>query len=244
MSAKKKSSTRTVRKLPNYKPHVFRTKEESAKEYEQLADYELKIAKGYTESANSDPAAQRHPALRAQWRREAKKHLLRAKKAQDAARRMHSLGSSRDPQTKSLLWLHANKKRTTMSRENQAYELREIESFQRQLREVEKLPLQERKENAREFTEVLHNDPRLIAERIGWLLNGSYGRGSYTKALQVANSPRMNQGAWLVQTVAALEWSVPGRMTAQAWHTLSVPQRSRLDILIKEEIRNSLSESR
>lgn len=129
-----------------------------------------------------------------------------------------------------------------MATDQRAYEQREVTSFQRELREVERLPLSERRENLREFTEVLQRDPELVAERIGWLLNGSYGRGSYTKAMQVANSPRMNQGAWLVQTIAALEWQVPQKMTAQAWHTLSGAQRSNLEWLIQREIRNALSE--
>jgi hypothetical protein len=93
----KKKRARTVRKLPKYTPHVFRTKEESAQSYEALAAHERKIAQGYTDSANNDPAAKRHPSLRAEWRLEARKRLLRAKKAEQAAARMRSLGSSRDP---------------------------------------------------------------------------------------------------------------------------------------------------
>lgn len=150
----------------------------------------------------------------------------------------------RDPSSKvtNLAEFREKKRAANVSRETQDYERREVESFQRQLREVEKLPLSERKENAQRFAEDLHRDPELIAERVGWLLNGSYGRGAYTKAMQMARSPRMNQGAWLVQTTAALEWRVPPRMTAQTWHTLSAAQRSNLERLVQREIRDALSE--
>ena len=152
--------------------------------------------------------------------------------------------TKRDPSSKvtNLAEFREKKRAANVSRETQDYERREVESFQRQLREVEKLPLSERKENAQRFAEDLHRDPELIAERVGWLLNGSYGRGAYTKAMQMARSPRMNQGAWLVQTTAALEWRVPPRMTAQAWHTLSAAQRSNLERLVQREIRDALSE--
>lgn len=123
---------------------------------------------------------------------------------------------------------------------NEAYEAREFHSFMKDVKSVDKLPLAERKENARIFEQTLHKDPELIAERIGWLLNGSYGYGSYQEAQKVARSPRMNQGAWLVQTVAALEWQVPPKMTIAAWHTLSAAQRTKLDRLIKKEIKDEL----
>ena len=154
------------------------------------------------------------------------------------------VASKRDPNGKvtNLAAFRKKKEAVSMSRETQAYEQREVADFQRQLREVEKLPLRERKENALNITEALHNEPELVAERVGWLLNGSYGRGAYTQAQRVARSPRMNQSAWLVQTVAALEWSVPPRMTAQAWHTLSAGSRRHLESLIQREIRDALSE--
>ena len=68
------------------------------------------------------------------------------------------------------------------------YEMRSIQEFFNDLKRVDKIPLTERKENAQRFTEDLHRDPALIAERVGWLLNGSYGRGAYIKAMQVAKS--------------------------------------------------------
>lgn len=219
-------ATKRVRpayRFPKYTPHIFRTKDESAKEYEQLAADNRKYAKGYTQAADDERRNRNRSTLVRQWRAEARKFLARAERAEQAARRMRSLGSSRDKSTSD-------------------YEMREVQSFQKDLREAERLPLSERKANLERFTETLQRDPELVAERIGWLLNGSYGRGAYTKAMQVANSPRMNQGAWLVQTVAALEWGVPLRMTAQAWHTLSAAQRKNLERLVQREISDALSE--
>jgi len=126
--------------------------------------------------------------------------------------------------------------------EKAAYERREIMEFLNGLRRTEKLPLSERRENAARFAADLHRDPALIAQRVGWLLDGSYGYGSYVKAHQIAHSPRMNQGAWLLVTIANLEWGVPGKMTIQVWRTLTQKQRLHLDKLIKKEIKDAIEE--
>ncbi len=112
MSAKKKSIKsrrmvgRQVWKLPEYTPHVFRTKEEAAKEYEAIAAHERSIARGYKEAADERSSPRRgmgrwlgveNVALVKRWRTQARKHTLRAEKAEQAARRMRSLGSSHDP---------------------------------------------------------------------------------------------------------------------------------------------------
>jgi hypothetical protein len=125
----------------------------------------------------------------------------------------------------------------------QAFETNEINIFFADLNRIDKLPLADRKKNAQHFSEDLHRPGglELIAERVGWLLNGTYGQGAQIKAMQVARSPRMNQAAYLVQTTAALEWMVPPKMTIAAWKTLSMAQRTKLDRLIKKEIKDELA---
>ena len=124
----------------------------------------------------------------------------------------------------------------------QAHEMREINIFFNDLKRVDKLPLADRKENAQRFAEELRSPGGLevVAERVGWLLGGNYGEGAQIKAMQVARSPRMNQAAYLVQTIVALEWLVPPAMTIAAWRTLSMAQRNKLDRLVKEEIKDAL----
>lgn len=126
-----------------------------------------------------------------------------------------------------------------------SHEMNEINIFFNDLKRVDKLPLADRKANARRFSEELHSPGgmEVIAERVGWLLDGNYGEGAQIKAMQVARSPRMNQAAYLVQTIAALEWLVPPAMTIAAWRTLSMAQRNKLDRLIKEEIKDALGSS-
>jgi hypothetical protein len=120
------------------------------------------------------------------------------------------------------------------------YENREVSSFLKQMREVEKLPLADRKEGAASFALAMANDPALVAERVGWLLDGSYGYGSYIKASEVAKSPRMNRAAWLVSTVGALEWQSPPRLTQAAWKKLTAAQKAALDKFVQSEIRTAI----
>lgn len=122
------------------------------------------------------------------------------------------------------------------------YETRELIAFTTQLAFVERAPLSERRENAKEFANTLRDAPELVAERVGWLLNGTYGFGSYTRALEVAKNKRMNRAAWLVQTIAALEWGCTQRDCIKAWKRLDDAQKAKLDTLVNHEIEQALSE--
>jgi len=53
-----------------------------------------------------------------------------------------------------------------MSYEASMYELQQ---FRKKMEEVEKLPLAERKENAKEWFKDLSDNYMMIAERVGWL---------------------------------------------------------------------------
>lgn len=150
----------------------------------------------------------------------------------------------RDPSKVADLGVFREKKqaerRAVVSRQQQEYEHREVMSFLNDLRQVEKAPLADRKEDAQTFAEILHSNPEFVAEAVGHILSGNYGRGAYTKAQQVAHSPRMNQAAALVQWAAALNWRVPQKMAIAAWKTLSQAQRKHLDALVKREIKDNL----
>jgi len=119
-----------------------------------------------------------------------------------------------------------------------AYEMREAQEFQSTLREVDRAPLAERKEACAEFLEAMRHSPDLVAERIGWLLDGNYGYGSMQAAKRVIKgSSRMNKAAQLTHMVAALEWRCPARMAAQAWKALSSSEKKALDRAVGAEIK-------
>ena len=86
----------------------------------------------------------------------------------------------------------------------------------------------ERTENNREMFSHLCDNPALVAERIGWLIDGNYGYGAYQAWREIANS-RMNKPAWLLQTIAALEWRVNARDLNKLWHKLSTDQQEKIN---------------
>ena len=115
------------------------------------------------------------------------------------------------------------------------YEQREAREFQRQLRDAERNP--SRRADAADFREQLAADPALVAERIGWLLNGSYGYGAMVAAKGVLSRKRMNRVAWLVQTVGALEWRCPRAASVKAWKSLSPSEKRKLAVAVKRAIK-------
>jgi hypothetical protein len=116
------------------------------------------------------------------------------------------------------------------------YEARERAQFRQQLADVDRQSLSNRQAARDEWSAAMITTPALVAERISWLLSGSYGRGSYTAALDVMAAPRMNHAAWLGQTIAALEWNCPPAFARQAYVKLTAAQRAKLDTAIADII--------
>lgn len=122
--------------------------------------------------------------------------------------------------------------------DNQAYEARERAMHFRDILAVESAPLSERQEARKAWAEALILEPGTVAERIGWILNGSYGYGSYMLSRQIMASPRMNQGAALAQMVAALEWRCPATFAREAYRKLTDKQRGIVDAAIADELKD------
>ena len=118
------------------------------------------------------------------------------------------------------------------------YERRERQMFHAQLREVETAPLADRREARKEFADALET-PDLVAERVAWLLDGNYGKGSYDAAREVLRRSRMNQVAWFTTTIAALEWRCPAKFAAEAWKKLAPAKKALLQKLVEGEIRDA-----
>jgi len=117
------------------------------------------------------------------------------------------------------------------------YETKERIIFNRELEVIESAPLHERREAREALTFYLNEHPAVVTERIGWLLNGSYGAGAAMAAENILNS-RANKRAWLLQTIAILEWHCPRRFAGQVWNKLTADQQDKINAMIDAEIAN------
>lgn len=122
-----------------------------------------------------------------------------------------------------------------MTRRNPNTSAHERLAFLRELREAEKSTLGQRQEACRDLLNALR-DPTIIAERVHWLLIGNYGRGAYDEAWRVLQNRRMNRVAWMVVTIAALDWQCPKRLAVAAWRRLSAEEKRRLHAVVDREI--------
>lgn len=121
------------------------------------------------------------------------------------------------------------------------YERREAQEYARQMREVEQGSLAERRESCANWSRAMAEDPHIVAERCGWLLDGNYGYGAMKAAQRVMVSHKgANKVATLSQMIAALEWQCPPRMAVAAWKKLSPAQKTRLQAAIKKEIERDI----
>ena len=118
-------------------------------------------------------------------------------------------------------------------------EMRERGRYVADLERVAGLPLVDRQENRETFRRDCETSPALVCERIGWLLNGSYGYGSHAAARQVLGS-RMNKRAWLFVTIAALEWQVPNGFARQVWNGLSAEAQRAINSGIDAEMADAV----
>lgn len=116
---------------------------------------------------------------------------------------------------------------------NREYENRSLMEAHRHMQEIEKAPLADRKEAAQDFFEAMRDDPALVAERLGWLIDGNYGYGEMLKAKQVVASPRMNRVAALTHMIGAYEWQCPTAMSSASWKKLSTQEKKMLDEAVK-----------
>jgi hypothetical protein len=119
------------------------------------------------------------------------------------------------------------------------YERNELREARQHLTEIERAPLADRKEAAAEFLEAMRDDPELVAERVGWLLNGTYGYGEQLMARQVLDRPRMNRSAALTHMVAAFEWQTPNAMAVAGWKKLTKGQQAALERAVQGAIKDA-----
>ena len=112
----------------------------------------------------------------------------------------------------------------------------DIYELNRQLKDVESAPLADRKEAQADWIDAMINCPETVSERVSWLIDGNYGAGSYSRALQIVQNKRMNRVAALAQMIAALEWRCSNVFARSAWNKLTAEQQNKVNGLIMAEI--------
>lgn len=115
-----------------------------------------------------------------------------------------------------------------------AYEQREIAEAIRNEQAVERASIAERKEGQESFFNAIKFSPDIVAERVGWLLDGHYGMGAMLQAHNATK--RMNRPAMYCQMIAVLDHNCPRRMAVDAWKRLSKTEQNKLLRLIEDEI--------
>lgn len=118
---------------------------------------------------------------------------------------------------------------TDYSQTDPRYHMRELSNLSARLAEIEHAPLADRREAYTNFAETARDNPHVIPNRVGWLLNGSYGYGAYFRAWQIATaSKRTNKAAQLCQLIAAVEWGCTAADCRKAYKALSADQQRAL----------------
>lgn len=120
----------------------------------------------------------------------------------------------------------------------QEYEQSEVRRYLKQVDEVAKASLSDRKKAAKSWFEAMRDDPKLVAERVRWLLLGSYGKGSHIKAGQVGANRSMNRVAALANMTAEMEWMCPAKMAGDEWKKLTPAQQQAVNTAVAKEIQN------
>ena len=136
----------------------------------------------------------------------------------------------------------AAKPRATEIPSQAQYEQRELAEARQKIDEVERAALADRRAAAADFLEAMRDQPGLVADRIGWLLDGNYGYGPMLMAKRVLGSSRMNRPAALTHMIGAFEWSTPVAMAIAGWKKLTKAQQSALDKAVLAAIKSAESE--
>ena len=122
----------------------------------------------------------------------------------------------------------------------QEYQTNEISRALKLINEVESAPISERKENKKEFLDACVETPETVVERVGWLLNGSYGHGEYMIAWRDVDiwnkSKKLNIRARLFISIAAYEWMTTPRHAAEVWRALPDEIKEKINKGIDAEI--------
>ena len=125
------------------------------------------------------------------------------------------------------------------------YETIELNRARSELSNLNSIPLQQKREAKQEFFEHLVFCPDLVAVKIEWLLNGSYGFGYQAIAKTYFNrSKRFNIRANLLQLIACAEYLCPATQANQAYKMLCSEQQDEINDLIEIEVQHYKSKQK
>jgi len=128
----------------------------------------------------------------------------------------------------------------------QEYERQEMARAGKRIREIESAPIAERKEAKSALIEACIMTPDIIVERVGWLLNGSYGHGEYLGAWSSVNdwktNKRINIRARLFILISAYEWMCSPRHAAEVWNKLDIVIKNKINAGIDAEIESAIAD--
>lgn len=114
---------------------------------------------------------------------------------------------------------------------------REMEQAWEKFNGLKKRPRGERLEHAALWEEHCRTDPKLIAERIGWVLRGQYGEGVGIIADHWVHKYKAPRAAKeLFYWIACFEWSADQYYVKKIWGELTEEQKERIQKAIEGEI--------
>jgi len=116
------------------------------------------------------------------------------------------------------------------------YHYNEIKRTHSRIADLSAEPLHIRQERRAEFARDMADSPELVAERVEWLIDGSYGYGAYQLADQIRGNKRMNRVAALSQLVGSVEWGCSSLEARKAFLSLSRGQQAKINTTIEKVI--------
>lgn len=96
-----------------------------------------------------------------------------------------------------------------------AYQKRTEAEYKRDLAKAQRGTKEEKEAAAKLWLEHAKTSPELVAERIDWIFDGSYGYGACVVAWKLLDSGRLIVHL-LLPIVAGLEWMVPTELSMEA----------------------------
>jgi hypothetical protein len=116
------------------------------------------------------------------------------------------------------------------------YEQREAELLAQKLRVLSEAPKNDRHERANAWLEAMRKDPKIVAQRVGWLIDGNYGYGSYMRVQDIWRAPRADKISALRNLVGALEWLCPLSTAMTMYEKLTKKERETLNYFISKAL--------
>lgn len=105
------------------------------------------------------------------------------------------------------------------------------------LEQIEKAPLDERREARKEWTETLKLLD-ILTRNTEWLLGGNYGYGEMQLALKALEKKQKH--VYIARLLAAFDDGCPARFAALAWKTLTPEEQQAANMAILAGIENHL----